>query len=240
MLALKTCWSSHKEEPYRFMVGDKRRFEAYNYQTVEQKLKESYRKNCSAGEEGDNLSWAIVPPDSKLVTSWVSIPAPSTLIDKELCIGNEKFFRKKGCIKGVQLHPDAPRCHRDITQRACEELTAKNIPVVLMDATEARLVTNASLTSTSPFLVYVKNGIVTKCGGVALACGVLQTQTGEKTFLSLHKIKIKIYRCVAFDIQAVVLLGIQALIKLECNAFEEIAQRLLDVALFVSTKLSLY
>jgi hypothetical protein len=174
-------FSSRKREPFRYMIGDKRRYERYNYRSIEEKLNESYQSHCpnSSSEQIDSLSWELSPPDSTLVASWLRSPPSRTLIDKDLCLGNEKYFDFVGCSKGVQLHPDAPRCHREATQRACAALVSKDSPIVLEDAAIAHSRGLAGLNSTSPFLVSAKHGFIAACGGVALKCGVLQMQTGK-------------------------------------------------------------
>jgi hypothetical protein len=77
----------------------------------------------------------------------------------------------------VALHPDSPRCHREKTKKICDDLSKEN-PVILNETISSRMVDQKSLMNTSPFLIKANNGIVSRCGGVVLNCGVLQTRTG--------------------------------------------------------------
>ena len=50
--------------------------------------------------------------------------------------------------------------------------------MILNETVASRIIDDKSLLSTSPFIIHAKNGVVARCGGVSLDCGVLQTKTG--------------------------------------------------------------
>ena len=164
--------SGHKEEPFRYAIGSNKRYEAYDYTSIDEKLTESLEKSCR-----EHVSINISNPPMALTTFWKNVPPPMTLIDKEICLESQKFFDRKGCSKGVALHPDSPRCHREKIKESCDSLVSE-FPKALDETIFSRSIGKDQILSTAPFIITAKDGIISRCGSVALPCGVLHTQTG--------------------------------------------------------------
>ena len=176
--------------PYNYAVGNSRRFENYNYRNLSEKMSESTEGMCTfrkyEEEEdvkyvdsggGDDFKVFMMRPSQDLIERWRAVPAPYTLVDDQLCNDAQDLFQRVGCGKGVALHPDSPRCHRDTTGIACALSSGK--PAVLPEAAEVRTqVTEEVLSRTSPFVIKVKNARISRCGGVALECGILHMRLG--------------------------------------------------------------
>ena len=177
----KISWG-HKEEPFRYAIGSPKRYEPYDYASVTSKLVESFDDTCGVftniDDMGHNLTIRINRPSPDLQDYWTSIPPPLTMIDRDICLESPQFFDRTGCSKGVALHPDSPRCHREKTKEVCDALSQEN-PLPLNETIASRTISDSMLISTSPFIITAKGGgIVSRCGGVSLPCGNLQTRTG--------------------------------------------------------------
>lgn len=189
-----------ERELFHYAVGSQRRFERYYFENITEKLYETTRE-CSFNVVEDNviskslsshsnnnksnvaLEVEMIPPELHYVDKWSSIHPPVTIFDDKVCHQASKFFKmRNGCSRGVNLHPDCPRCHRDITEYVTCKINKmrnnedKGKPIVIPFAKEVR--ENPNIASTSPFIIHAKKGAyVTKCGGVAVPCGTIQTRT---------------------------------------------------------------
>ena len=192
-----------ERELFHYAVGSQRRFERYNFENITEKMYETTRecsfniiedniisKSLSSNYNNNNnnnnnvaLEVEMIPPESHHVDKWSSIHPSVTLFDNKICDQASKFFKmRNGCSRGVNLHPDCPRCHRDITEHVTCKMNQmrknedKGKPIIIPYAKEVR--ENPNIASTSPFIIHAKNGAyVTKCGGVAVSCGTIQTRT---------------------------------------------------------------
>ena len=59
----------------------------------------------------------------------------------------------------------------------CQQFISRGLPLALADSVQARIISTSSLVLSSPYLLTIKNGIVSSCGGVALPCGTYGTKT---------------------------------------------------------------
>ena len=173
-----------KQHPYRYVIGSPKRYEAYDYQTISAKLTETIDPACGdVSNEGANLdpdflSLQMYRPTQTMIDYWTSIPPPLTMIDSEICEDSPKFFQRTGCSKGIALHPDSPRCHRETTKIVCDAL-ATGDPLPMNETIQSRKTSEAMLTSSTPFILKVGGGgVVSECGGVALPCGSILTRAG--------------------------------------------------------------
>jgi len=163
---------------HRFAVGIPKPFGSYHYLSLKEKMEESFDK-CDPASLILNSTLAVnySYPSKDLKSYWMSIPPPITYISPAICTDDKKVFSKVGCGKGVGLHPDAPRCHRDKIKAICENFLNYDQPVILDDAKQSKNMSVEQLLHTSPYILSIKDGIVSKCGVVALPCGIFTTKT---------------------------------------------------------------
>ena len=172
-----------KEHPFRYVIGSRKRYESYDYESMTAKLTETIDPACGdVSNEGSNLpdflSLQMYRPSQDMIEYWASVPPPLTMADVEICQDSPKFFERVGCTKGVALHPDSPRCHRERTKIVCDAL-ASGYPLPMNETVESRIISEAMLKSSTPFILTVNGGgIVSTCGGVSLPCGSILTRTG--------------------------------------------------------------
>ena len=127
-------------------------------------------------EKTPELQVRLLPPGQRLVQRWQSIPPSQTWFDANICQHAAKYFRQRGCTRGVALHPDSPRCHREVTEKICSlGKLANGAPFVIPEANRTRL--RPEPLATSPFIVAARNALVAQCGAVALPCGAMMTRT---------------------------------------------------------------
>jgi len=180
-----------RDDPFHRPVGSKRFFTDYEYKNITMKMRETIGYECSYSIVGTNISInnnnpniislsasvELLPPTADEIKTWMMVPAPMVWFSPDICAVADKYFHQTiGCTKGVQLHPDCPRCHRERAEKICRLGQQNGGKIVIPEARHVRA--DPNLDSTTPFLIRAKNAFITACGGVSLNCGVIQTRTG--------------------------------------------------------------
>ena len=127
-------------------------------------------------------------PTRDHIRRWQAVKPPKTLMSSFLCEENADYFNGVGCTRGVSLHPDCPRCHRERVAALCTNFGGEQA----FEIPEARVVReDLQLDSTTPYLLRARQGFVSTCGGTSVACGWIQHrtqcgQTREKAAENMH------------------------------------------------------
>ncbi len=187
--------SSRKNEPYKYIVGDPTKYNKYNFETFNEKLEETVKGFCSNDLDYDiidsysnesvdlmlnkTITLQVIPPDRKIVSDWFQIQPAFTHITQSLCSKIDKINLKIGCSKGVPMHPDAPRCHKEKTYEYCQQFLMNTnnqfSPKQMIDILQFKQMQNYDNAKISfPFLIHAKNAISTNCGGAINKCGFIQ------------------------------------------------------------------
>ena len=166
-------------DPFHEPVGQTRYYQHY-YGNLTEKMRETMDGTCTfvhSGEDSNkhaDLVVDVLHPSAAMVERWKSVPPSQTWFDPNICKGAEKFFRQiVGCTRGVALHPDCPRCHRERTEKVCKMATGE--PLIIPEALKTRQ--DPDVEASSPWIATGHNAYVARCGAVSLPCGGVMTRT---------------------------------------------------------------
>lgn len=142
-----------------------RRFSSYFPQGPLEYLAENIYGDCTmSGNDSSDITFRVLEPNKSEIIAWHSSLAPKTLTSPLHChsLGN------RTCTRLQSVHPYSPRCDKILVSKACQSSSLQ--ATVLPEALSSRKNTNGYM---FPYLLYLKDGIVLSCGGVATKCGGL-------------------------------------------------------------------
>lgn len=172
--------------------------ETYYYNTLQQKLDVILYGRCleraqimpeHAPIKPPNSSEAILvfpkPPLLEIVQYWTDIPRPKQMrVDPNLCEGvyikRKPIFKNTGCQLPHYMSPAAPRCQTSYLKWICES-SQMNVTTIqpnyfIMPEADHQTWPKPPI----PWLMVVKEAMVSMCGQISMSCGFMHTNANCK------------------------------------------------------------